>query len=226
MARDANRTLEVLEEISDDHRVTQRSLSQRLGISLGMANIYLKRLANKGYIKITTVPGKRLLRYMLTPQGFAAKTHLTYEFAKYSYRFLRSARQRMLGEFEQLGAKGMKRIVLCGTSELAEIAYLALREAGLELAAVAARTKGPHSGFLGHDVLSLDALKDVQFDAVIAFSEEDLQALRQLARQTYGGLVGEEGRVILLGPSAVAQPPSAVTDSFTGRAPVPPVVRR
>src|SRR3972149_11780655 len=102
MAREEHRTLEVLEEISNDHAVTQRSLSARLGISLGMANLYLKRLAHKGYIKITTVPGRRLLRYMLTPKGFAEKARLTYQFAEYSLRFLRGARATLRERFEQL----------------------------------------------------------------------------------------------------------------------------
>jgi len=194
MAREAQRTLEVLEEIANDQRVTQRSLSRRLGISLGMANLYLKRLARKGYIKITTVPGKRLLRYMLTPQGLAEKTRLTYEFAEYSYRFLRGARRHMRGRLEQLAREGVRRVVLCGTSELAELAYLGVEECGLELAGVV--TPGKARGrFLGRDVRPLGALREMDFDAVVAFSEEDSARI--------AAALPEGSRAVLLTPGPV-----------------------
>ena len=38
-----------------DSRVTQRALATKLGIALGLANIYLKRLVRKGYIKCVNV---------------------------------------------------------------------------------------------------------------------------------------------------------------------------
>jgi DNA-binding MarR family transcriptional regulator len=188
VARDSHRTLELLEEISNDQRVTQRSLSSQLGISLGIANLYLKRLAKKGYIKMTTVPGQRLLRYMLTPQGLSEKSRLTYEFAAYSYRFLRSARSHMCSEFERLKQAGLRRVVLCGTGELAELAYLAMAESGLELAGVVAapvvspaggriERKEPRHHFLGRQVLPFAALGGLQFDGVVAFSEEERAAV-------------------------------------------------
>lgn len=195
MGRDSHRTLEVLEEISNDHRVTQRSLSQRLGISLGIANLYMKRLAKKGYIKITTVPGKRLLRYMLTPQGLAEKTRLTYEFASYSYRYLGSARRQMFSRFEQLRHEGVRRVVLCGTGELSELAYLAMVESGLELAGVVAE-KTIGRKFLGRDVAAFDSLGDMTFDALIVLSEEDM---RSVAR-----FIADGTRVAMMGPGAPA----------------------
>jgi DNA-binding MarR family transcriptional regulator len=182
------RTLEMLHEIETDERVSQRALSSRLGISLGLANVYLKRLAKKGYIKITTVPGSRLLRYALTPQGFAAKTRLTYEFAKYSYQFMRDARRNMRLEFEELALGGARRVVICGTEELSEIAYLAMAETGLELAGVV-RSKEladaqehvhprAKAKFLGCAVSPVNALPTMQFDAVVVFSAEDYDLIK------------------------------------------------
>jgi len=45
------RELRIIEEISQDKNLTQRKISHRLRLSLGMTNIILKRLVNKGYIK-------------------------------------------------------------------------------------------------------------------------------------------------------------------------------
>jgi len=174
-----DRTREVLEQIAADRKLSQRSLSRRLGMSLGMVNLYLKRLARKGLVKITTVPGRRLLRYMLTPRGFAEKARLTYEFAEYSLRFLHSGREYMRTRFRELAENGHKRVVFCYNPELAErgeLAYLALAECGLQLAGVVSRT-ACSGKFLGRDVRPLDALPRARADAVVVFNDDDRQAV-------------------------------------------------
>src|SRR5262245_27116136 len=52
MERQGERDLEILTAIEAGEPLTQRALAQRLGVALGLANLYLKRLARKGYIKI------------------------------------------------------------------------------------------------------------------------------------------------------------------------------
>ena len=52
----AQRDLKILTEIAERADVTQRGLSRSLGIALGLTNLYLKRLAREGHIKITTIP--------------------------------------------------------------------------------------------------------------------------------------------------------------------------
>ena len=66
----SQRDLRILTEISEDQSVTQRGLSETLGIALGLTNLYLKRLVRKGYIKVTTIPSRRM-KYLLTPRGIA-----------------------------------------------------------------------------------------------------------------------------------------------------------
>ena len=83
MERQHERDLEILTAIDEGEPLTQRALAQRLGVALGLANLYLKRLAVKGSIKIVEFPRKpaarKRLRYLLTPTGMAEKTRLTYE---------------------------------------------------------------------------------------------------------------------------------------------------
>ncbi|HEY4719752.1 MAG TPA: winged helix-turn-helix transcriptional regulator, partial [Candidatus Methylomirabilis sp.] len=73
------RELEMLTEIAEDQGVTQRALAKKLGIALGLTNLYIKRLARKGYIKIVNVKRSRL-KYLLTPRGFTEKAQLAYQF--------------------------------------------------------------------------------------------------------------------------------------------------
>jgi hypothetical protein len=131
----AQRDLKILTAIEDGRDVTQRGLAKNLDIALGLANLYLKRLARKGYIKITTIPPNRL-RYLVTPQGIAEKTRLTYEFMSHSLRVYRESRQALHAVLRPLAEDGAKRVALYGVGEATELAYLTVRELGLDPVAV------------------------------------------------------------------------------------------
>lgn len=60
------RDLFLLSELNRDGGGTQRRRATKLGVALGLAKLYLKRLDRKGSIKITTIPRNRI-RYLLTP---------------------------------------------------------------------------------------------------------------------------------------------------------------
>jgi DNA-binding MarR family transcriptional regulator len=166
---EVERTLKLLDAIAQDGlTVSQRDLSERLGIALGLVNSYLKRLARKGYIKVTTLPRNRL-KYLLTPKGIAEKTRLTYEYAYCSYRLYRATRQRCRELLARLAEEGHTEVVLYGTGDVAEIAYLSLQESGLKLAAVVdGRSRGKK--FFGFSVLPLSELKQVSYDRLIVAS--------------------------------------------------------
>ena len=88
------RDLLLLSELDRDGGATQRTLAIKLGVALGLTNLYLKRLVRKGSIKITTIPRNRI-RYLLTPQGLAEKSRLTYQYMQYSLSYYRDMRGRL-----------------------------------------------------------------------------------------------------------------------------------
>jgi len=169
MERHAERDLQILTAIGEGHPLTQRDLAQRLGVALGLTNLYLKRLARKGFIKVVQFPRKpaarKRLRYLVTPTGIAEKTRLTYEHMAYSLSLYRRARQTLRESLALLPEVGMKRIALCGTGEAAELAYLALKEFGLEPVGVFARESG--GSFLGFPVRPLAALAKEDVDGIV-----------------------------------------------------------
>src|SRR5262245_50054378 len=169
MERQGERDLEILTAIGEGLPLTQRGLADRLGVALGLANLYLKRLARKGYIKIVEFPrkpaAKKRLRYLLTPRGMAEKTRLGYEHMAYSLRLYRRARQRLRESLGRLSERGAKRIALYGLGEAAELAYLTLKELGLEpIGIFAQRSDGQ---FLGFPTRSIAELNGNQFDVVV-----------------------------------------------------------
>src|SRR5438552_7846133 len=138
---EAHRDLKLLEAVAQNSRVTQRSLATKLGIALGLTNIYLRRLVRKGYIKCVNVQSNRIT-YLITPRGIAEKARLTYEFMDYSLHLFGEVRQHLRGVLQECAAAG-RRVAICGRGEAAEIAYLSLREAGLEPVAIFDQSNGP-----------------------------------------------------------------------------------
>jgi DNA-binding MarR family transcriptional regulator len=169
MERQGQRELEILTAIGEGRPLTQRDLSRRLGVALGLTNLYLKRLARKGLIKITEFPRKpgpgQRLRYVLTGKGFSEKTRLSCAYIVHSLELYRRAREALRERLGQLSEGGIKRVALYGTGEAAELAYLTLREFGLEPVGVFAKDGGGH--FLGFPVQAIDELRAAEADGVV-----------------------------------------------------------
>ena len=122
----------ILSEISGEEQLSQRELARRLGIALGLVNSYLKNLVAKGFVRVNNFPKNRYA-YLLTPTGFAEKSRLAYQHLSYFSGLYTVARQDYLKLFRMLAADGVKGVAFCGIDEVAEIAYLSLRETGMEL---------------------------------------------------------------------------------------------
>ena len=76
---------QLLKSLEQDANLTQRQLSEELGISLGKVNYCLKSLIQKGFVKINNFKNsnhKLQYSYLLTPTGIEEKTKLTIEFLK------------------------------------------------------------------------------------------------------------------------------------------------
>jgi len=162
------RTLKLLEEIDKDYTQSQRDLSDKLNISLGLVNSFVKRLANKGYFKITTLPKNRV-KYILTPKGVMEKTRLTYQYLQYSFELYRGARRNLQKHFDGLIAQGVKRVVFFGVSEIAEIAYISLQETSIKMVAIVDE-KRVGKIFLGNVVKDPRVLGSLSFDKILITS--------------------------------------------------------
>ena len=144
-------TLEILETIGNKSDVTQRHLADNLGVALGLTNSYLRRCVRKGYIKIKQVPANRYL-YYLTPKGFTEKSRLTARYLSKSFDFYREAGKSIISIYVECSRNNWQSIVLCGISELAEIAYIRAQEFDIQIINVFDFNKNDKS-FLGIPVI-------------------------------------------------------------------------
>jgi DNA-binding Lrp family transcriptional regulator len=165
---EAHRDLKLLEEVAQNSRVTQRSLATKLGIALGLTNIYLRRLVRKGYIKCVNVRSNRIT-YLITPRGIAEKARLTYEFIDYSLHLYGDVRRHLRTVLQDCAAAG-RRVAIYGRGEAAELAYLSLKECGLEPVAIF-DLEGDRT-FLGMPVRPVHEHAAIEYDLMIVASLE------------------------------------------------------
>ena len=119
----------LLTTIDQDATVSQRKLSDEIGIAVGSVNWYLKRCVSKGLVKLQQAPVKRYL-YYLTPHGFEEKARLTGAFLQSSLELYRCGRKECDEFFRACERSGKKIIFLAGAGDFAEIAVLSSLNVG------------------------------------------------------------------------------------------------
>jgi len=125
-----NYDLQILTQIEENPDITQADLATRLDVAVGSVNWYLKRLVNKGYIKVRQMQRRRL-KYLLTPKGIAEKSRLTKEFMQASLKWYRLTREDSQRFLTQVKEAGFAAVCIEGDGDLAEIVYLTCLEQGV-----------------------------------------------------------------------------------------------
>ena len=191
--QDDIKAFQLLSEVADEQPVSQRELAKRLGIALGLVNSYIKNFVAKGYIRIKNYPHNRYA-YLLTPRGMAEKGRLAYQHVHYFTNLYTVTRQDYLHLFRRLEKSGVRRVVFCGVDEVAEVAYLSLRETGLTLVGVMDDRREGES-FFGVPVVSLAGGVNMADAAVVISSLKRRDELKRLLL----GLGLADGRIFVTG---------------------------
>ena len=103
--------LDLLQRLEVNPEYTQRELSQELGVSLGKINYCIKKLSQKGFVKLTNFkknPNKVGYAYFLTPKGLEEKSLLTISFLKIKmeeYEILKEEISKLKKDTEKLKNK-------------------------------------------------------------------------------------------------------------------------
>jgi DNA-binding MarR family transcriptional regulator len=124
------RELALLENIEGNPDVTQASLATQLGVAVGTVNWHLKRLIEKGYVKIKRAERKKL-RYIITPEGIALRALLTVDYVEQQFLLYRHTRQRVREYLQQIKAAGFDKVCIRGEGDVADICRLSCLEQGI-----------------------------------------------------------------------------------------------
>ncbi len=124
--------LTILEQIETEPDTTQASLAERLGVAVGTINWHMKRLIQKGYVKVKKAE-RRKLRYIITPEGIALRAHLMIDYVQSSFTLYRLVRERSLKAINTLKEQGINQVQVDGDGEVADICRLTCLEQGLHI---------------------------------------------------------------------------------------------
>lgn len=127
-----NRDLVILEQIENYPDATQATLASRLGVAVGTVNWHLKRLVEKGYVKVRRVE-RRKLRYIITAEGLALRARLTVDFVQTQFHLYRDVRQQVIRALDQVREKGQNCVRLQGEGDLADVCRLTCLEQNIAI---------------------------------------------------------------------------------------------
>ena len=100
--------LDLLRKLESNPEYTQRELSQEIEVNLGKIYYCMKKMIQKGWIKLTNFsrnPNKVGYVYLLTPKGIEQKTKLTFSFLKIKmeeYEILKDEISKLKQDTEKL----------------------------------------------------------------------------------------------------------------------------
>ena len=148
------RELEILERLENNGHLTQRDLSKEVGIALGLVNHLLKKMVNKGWIKIKNIDAKKI-RYLITPEGAREKSSLLYKRVESTIHFYLEAKRVIKDKVIHLKNEGIENVSIYGINHISEVLFIVLKELGLELSSVVEERKEGQEWF-GYTLVNMD----------------------------------------------------------------------
>lgn len=127
------RDLVILEHIERDPDTTQAAMATSLEVAIGTINWHLKRLIEKGFIKVSRVE-RRKLKYIITPEGLTLRAKLTLDYIQNSFNLYRLVRERVIASLKEVRAAGCDSVRIEGSGDIAEICRLTCLEHEIKIA--------------------------------------------------------------------------------------------
>lgn len=125
----------ILKTIEQKSDISQRLISKQTGLNVASVNFALKKLVQRGYVKVTNMNKKRLM-YHLTPIGISEKAKLAYSFFISNYHLFSDIREIVSLHFENHSNLEGKNIAIFGVNEITEIVYLCMQRKRVHFAGI------------------------------------------------------------------------------------------
>ena len=172
-----------LQELERNPTVSQRELSRKFGIALGVTNACLKGMERKGWIQRRSLDHNRN-GYFLTPKGVAEKIRLTSDLVAWRIQHYATLKE-MLGKlFLELEHRGIKRVVFYGVSAEMEVAYLTLQGGKLNLAGIVEDDEKVGSQIiLGYELEPVSRVKELKPDCILITSLAESDSRKERLRK-------------------------------------------
>ena len=183
---DETRDLRLLEELEKNPVISQRELSHKFGIALGVTNACLRRMARKGWIRIRDL-NRRRIGYYLTPKGFVEKARLTLHLISFRVQHY-SELKRIVGKrFLEMQHDGIKRIVFYGVSDEMEVAFVTLQGVNLKLVGIVEDDEKFIPQFIfGYELEPVSRVKELKPDCILITSLSENEKKKVTLKEIFG----------------------------------------
>ena len=122
----SSKDLRLLDIIGASAGASQRELAEKSGLSLGMVNLVVRRLAHTGYIKVASLD-RRKMSYLLTPKGLAEKSRRSYNYFLRTIRIYERYREQIDQLIEEQIRQGHHRFAVYGEGDFADMVKVILQ---------------------------------------------------------------------------------------------------
>lgn len=180
------RQLLILLLIKKEGRLSQARIAKEVGIVPAMVNNYIKEFRREGLLRIESESAHRP-HYILTDAGQERIKELLFSYKNEIIKLYKGIRDDFFKAVENLHAEGVKRVVLFGAGDVAELIYPRLAEIGMEVVAVvdSDATKWG-TFFFAHRVQEPEKIKEFGANVVLitsfAHKEQIKKELQELER--------------------------------------------
>jgi DNA-binding MarR family transcriptional regulator len=179
----------ILDLIEKNKDITQREISEFIGVAVSMINSYIDQYEQKGYIKRKYLSAKTV-EYFVTKKGIERRKLLNIEYLKASQILYSSAKENIEQFLIQIEEKGFSNILLYGAGEVAEILLQSIvidKNKSVNILAVIDDDENK----LGHSlvstkIISLIEINDIKHDGILISSHTNkLTILNNLISVNY-----------------------------------------
>ena len=180
------RDLRLLEELEKNPIISQRELSHKFGIALGVTNACLKRMARKGWIRIRGLNHRRI-GYYLTPKGFTEKARLTFHLISHIVHHYSELKIIISERLLYMEKRGLKRIVFYGVSDEMEVAYVTLQGVNLKLVGIVEDDEKFEAQIIfGFELEPVSRVQELNPDCILITSLTENGQKRERVKKIYG----------------------------------------
>jgi len=146
--------LKTLLEIKDNPSLSQRSLSRKLNISLGLTNEILRNLIHRGWIKVNKLNGKKWL-YIITPAGMTKAAQFAYRRFQETQKNFWDTENIIINLLDEMYQEGKTKLIILGTGKYAKLIFLASADSPLKLIMFLSSEQSGKN-FLGYNLMAID----------------------------------------------------------------------
>ena len=160
----------ILDMIEKNSNITQREMSNAIGMAVSMVNDYLDEYENKGLINRIKHSTKNV-EYSITPEGTERRKLLNISYLSAAQKIYFNAKENILSFLSQLSKQGFKRLLFYGAGDVAEIILQTIINENYNSIKVEAIIDDDPSKqdtkLLGYQITSFKTISEYNYDGIL-----------------------------------------------------------